>query len=162
MQQALCPSEQGAGIVAVFGHRTTTTGAQALVAKVGTVGFGGLVVQRRGCHDYAVVLPNLKSLRQGRELQREARSVGMHVLIECRSHPVQGGLAAVFGHRHTRRAAVRLLRQAEHVGFQNLQVQEDSCNDWEVDLYGLQTPGQRRDLAKEAASVGFHLTFEPG
>ena len=108
------------------------------------------------------MLPGLKTLRQARELQHEARSVGFRVLIECRSHPVQGGLAAVFGHRRTRRAALRLLRRAAHVGFRNLQVQQDRCNDWEVDLYGIQTPGQRRELAKEAASVGFHLTFEPG
>jgi hypothetical protein len=162
VQQSVCPSEQGAGILANFGHRRSTGAANQLVAQAGVVGFRGLVVQRRGCHDYAVVLPELKNLRQGRDFQREARSVGFHVQLECRSHPVVGGLAAVFGHRPTRRAAVRLLRKAEHVGFQNLQVQQDRCNDWEVDLYGIKTPAQREELVKEAASVGFHLTYEPG
>jgi hypothetical protein len=75
---------------------------------------------------------------------------------------VQGGLAAVFGHRRTRREAVRLKRQAQHFGFRNLQVQQDRCYDWEVDLYGIKTPGQRKELGKEASSVGFHITFEPG
>jgi hypothetical protein len=84
------------------------------------------------------------------------------VRIECRSHPIEGGLAAVFGHRRTRRAAVRLKRQAQALGFQNLQVQQDKCRDWEVDLYGIKTLSQRRGLAKEAASVGFHIVFEPG
>ena len=71
-------------------------------------------------------------------------------------------MAAVFGHRRTRSAALALRREAESAGFQNLQVQQDQCDDWEVDLYGLQTPEQRKDLAKEAASVGLHVTFEPG
>ena len=109
-----------------------------------------------------MVLRGLKNLRQAKDLQREARRVSLHVTIDCRSHPFQGGLAAVFGHRPTRRAALRLLREARRVGFQNLQVQQDRCNDWEVDLYGIKTPVQRQELTKEAASVGFHLTFEPG
>ena len=162
VQQSLCPSEQGAGIVANFGHRRTTGAADKLRAHAQTFGFRGLVIQLRSCHNYAVVLPGLKNLRQAKDLQREARRVSLHVTIDCRSHPFQGGLAAVFGHRPTRRAALRLLREARRVGFQNLQVQQDRCNDWEVDLYGIKTPVQRQELTKEAASVGFHLTFEPG
>ena len=57
---------------------------------------------------------------------------------------------------------VRLLREARRVGFRNLQVQQDRCSDREVDLYGIKTPVQRQELTQEAASVGFHLTFEPG
>lgn len=162
VQQSLCPSEQGAGILANFGHRRTSAAADKLIAHASTFGFRGLAVQRRACQDYAVVLPGLKTLRQARELQREARTVGLKVTIDCRSQPVLGGLAAVFGHRPTRRAARKLLREAAHVGFRNLQVQQDACNDWEVDLHGIQTQAQREELAKEAASVGFHLTFEPG
>jgi hypothetical protein len=162
IDQSVCPSEQGPGIQADFGHRRTTGAAESLVRKAGTVGFSGLTVQRQGCKDYAVVLLGLKNLRVARDFRREARSVGFPVRIECRSHPVQGGLAAVFGHRRTRRQAVKLKREAQHVGFRDLQVQQDRCYDWEVDLYGIQTPTQRDALAKEAASVGFHVTFEPG
>jgi hypothetical protein len=162
VQQSLCPSEQGAGILANFGHRRTSAAADELSAHARRFGFRGLVVQRRACHDFAVVLPGLKTLRQARELQREARTVGLKVTLDCRSQPVLGGLAAVFGHRATRRAARKLLREAAHVGFRNLQVQQDACNDWEVDLHGIQTQGQQQELTKEAASVGFRLTFEPG
>jgi len=162
VQQSLCPSQQGAGILANFGHRRTSAEADELIAHAGTFGFRGLKVQRRACKDYAAVLPGLKTLRQARELQREARTVGLKVTIDCRSQPVLGGLAAVFGHRPTRRAALNLQREAAGVGFRNLQVQQDGCNDWEVDLHGIQTQAQRQELAKEAASVGFHLTFEPG
>jgi hypothetical protein len=162
VQQSLCPSEQGAGILANFGHRRTSAAADALVTHASTFGFRGLRVQRRACHDFAVVLPGLKTVRQARELQREARTVGLKVTIDCRSQPLLGGLAGVFGHRATRRAARKLLREAAHVGFRNLQVQQDACNDWEVDLHGIQTQGQQQELTKEAARVGFHLTFEPG
>jgi len=161
-QETVCTSEQGEGIVADFGHRSTSDEAQQLATQAETVGFKGVVVQRRACDDYAVVLPGLKTVAQGRELEREARSVGLKVSVDCRSHPVQGGMAAVFGHRRTRSAALALRREAESAGFQNLQVQQDQCDDGEVDLYGLQTPEQRKDFAKEAASVGLHVTFEPG
>ena len=160
--QQACPSQQGAGILANFGTRATAAEANELLARAGAVGFQGLVVQQRSCHAYAVVLGGLKSVQQGRELQREAHSAGLPVTIDCRSQPVRGGIAAVFGHRRTRAAAVTLAREAERVGFRDLQVQQDRCNDWEVDLYGIQTQAQQRELAHEAASVGFHLAFEPG
>jgi hypothetical protein len=160
--QTVCPSEQQPGIEANFGHRRSTAAAQALAVRAEKVGFSGLAVQRRGCNDYAVVLVGLKNLREALAFRREAVGAGFPVRIECRSHPVQGGLAAVFGHRRTRRQAARLARAVRRVGFEGVQVQQDRCNDWEVDLYGITTSVQRRDLSREAASVGYHLTFEPG
>jgi cell division septation protein DedD len=162
VQQSLCPSEQTVGLSADFGHRKTRADANALLQKAAAVGFKNLVVERRGCNDFAVVLHNLQSHAQARDLQDEARSAGFAVTLDCRSHPIQGGLAAVFGHRRTRAAAMRLQQQAAAVGFQGLQVQQDTCDDWEVDLYGLKTPSQRRDFLREARSVGLHVTFEPG
>ena len=119
-------------------------------------------MERRGCDAYAVVLYGLRDLRQAREFSAETASVGFHVRIECRSHPVEGGLAAVFGHRRTKRAALRLRAAAERVGFRGLTVQQDRCRDWEVDLYGLKTPAQRREFAAEARRVGFHIVYELG
>jgi hypothetical protein len=161
-EQSVCPSEQEAGIEAVFGHRRTSAAAQRLAARAANVGFQGLVIQRRGCDDYAVVLKGLRSMRQAQVLRREADGVGFGVRIECRSHPVEGGLAAVFGHRPTKPAALQLLARAERVGFQGLRVQQDRCRDWEVDLYGITTPAQRRELAAEARQVGFHIVYELG
>jgi cell division septation protein DedD len=161
-EQSVCPSEQQAGIFAVFGHRHSAAEAQELAASAERVGFRGLVVQRRGCKNFAVVLPGLRDQRQARDFQREAAGAGFKVRIECRSHPVEGGLAAVFGHRPTKRAALRLRAQAERVGFKGLQVQQDRCHDWEVDLYGLVTAAQRRAFVAQARSVGFHILFELG
>jgi hypothetical protein len=151
-----------AGIAADFGQRRSQAAAEELQARAERVGFKGLTVQRRGCTDYAVVLLGLHTVKQGLEFKKEAEGAGFPVEIECRSHPVEGGLAAVFGHRTTRAAAQQLLKLAETSGFKGLRVQQDSCGDWEVDLYGLKTPAARRELTAEARKVGLHVTFELG
>jgi hypothetical protein len=161
-EQSVCPSQQKAGLAAVFGVRRTQEEAQKLAKDAEAVGFPGLTIEQRGCEDYAVVLYGLRNLRQAREFSAETASVGYHVRIECRSHPVEGGVAAVFGHRRTKRAALRLRAEAEGLGFQGLRVQQDRCRDWEVDLYGLTTAAQRHEFAAEAARVGFHIVYELG
>jgi hypothetical protein len=161
-EQPVCPTEQKAGITADFGKRRSQAAADELRARAEQVGFQGLAVQRRGCDDYAVVLLGLRTLKQALAFQREAESAGFPVAIECRSHPVEGGLAAVFGHRRTQRDAQELLAQAERLGFRGLRVQQDKCGDWEVDLYGLSSPGQRRTFAAEARKAGLHVRFELG
>jgi hypothetical protein len=162
VQQSVCPSEQGVGVTAVFGHARTTAQADRLASRARALGFENLVVQRRSCKDYAVVLPGLKSVRVGRTLEGEARHAGLRVTLECRSHPIEGGLAAVFGHRRTRAAAAALRRRAAAVGFKGLEVVQDRCDDWEVDLYGITAPGERAAFRAEALKAGFRVTFEPG
>jgi hypothetical protein len=160
--RATCQSQQQAGIDANFGFRRTPVAAQALIARAARLGFQNLTVQQRTCHRYAAVLTGLTSMSQARQFEQEAAGAGFPVLIECRSTPPRGGLAAVFGHRRTQRRAVVLMRAATAKGFQGLQVQQDRCGDWEVDLYGVGTAKQRAALRREAASAGYHLTFEPG
>jgi hypothetical protein len=161
-EQSVCPSQQTAGITAVFGIRRTQAAAQELLTRAEHVGFTGLTIEQRGCEDYAVVLYGLRDFRQAADFKRETYGAGFHIRVECRSHPVEGGLAAVFGHRPTKRAAMRLRASAERVGFQGLRVQQDRCRDWEVDLYGLKTQAQRREFAAEAGRVGFHIVYELG
>jgi hypothetical protein len=161
-EQSVCPSEQEPGIVAVFGETRTQAGAQELVARAEAVGFRGLVIQRRACDRFAVVLPGLRHLKQAADFQREAESAGFPVEIECRSHAVEGGLVAVFGHRPTRRQALALRAEAEAKGFRGLRVVQDRCSDWEVDLYGLKTPAQRHELAQEARQAGLRVAYELG
>jgi hypothetical protein len=158
----LCTAEQGAGITAVLGHRPTLDAAFALRDLAYGSGFQALSIQRRGCHDYAVVLSHLDSLAQARDFQKEAATVYFDVTIECRTQAARGGLNAVFGHRRTRRAAEELASRANAVGFTGLEVRQDACGDWEVDLPGLETAAQRLEFRREAASVGFRIVFEPG
>jgi hypothetical protein len=159
---AACQSQQQPGTDASFGVRRSPVAAQALIARAARLGFQSMTVQQRACNRYAAVLTGLSSMAQAREFQQEAARAGFHVLIECRSAPVRGGLAAVFGHRRSHRAAVVLMREATANGFQGLQVQQDRCGDWEVDLYGVETARQRAELRREAATVGYRLRFEPG
>jgi hypothetical protein len=159
---SVCPDEQGAGIAAVFGHRRTVDAAHALRRSAERVGFPGLTIQQRGCRDYAVVLTGLQDFAQAKDFQRQAATVDFHVRLECRTQAPEGGLNAVFGHRRTKRAAQELAGRANAVGFLGLDVRQDVCNDWEVDLEGLRTAAQRREFRAEAASVGFRIAFEPG
>src|SRR6266540_811575 len=81
-EQSVCPSEQKAGIVAVFGHRQTTAAAQQLSARAEHVGFRGLLVQRRGCNDFAVDLYGMKTRAQRHEIAAEARRAGFRIVFE--------------------------------------------------------------------------------
>lgn len=159
---ATCPSGFAAGTTALFGQRRSFDGASALRLALVRQGFEGLTIQLRNCHEYAVVLTGFDSLSQARAFQREAAGRGRRISIECRSQAPQGGLNAVFGHRRSRRAAAQLAAKAKAVGFLGLQVRQDSCDDWEVDLGGLKDAAQRRAFSAEAAHVGFHVRYEPG
>jgi hypothetical protein len=157
-----CASEASAGFTVDFGHAATPDGADALRGRARSLGFAGLTLQRRGCHDYAAVLTGFFSLGQAAALRRVAEAAGLPVRVECRTYAPSGQLDAVFGHRPTRAAAEQLRTEAERLGFQGLDVQQDRCGDWEVDLRGLRTAAQRRELEAEAANVGLGIVFEPG
>lgn len=161
-QTSSCVSEQQPGILADFGHRSNVAGGNALLARAQGVGFKGLVVQRRGCHDYAVVFSGLANMHQAVSLQREARGAGLKVTLDCRSEPFKGDIVAVFGRARTRRGAQRIAASAAQVGFRRLEVVQVACKEWHVLLHGLTSASQRRDLAAEARRVGFHVTYEPG
>jgi hypothetical protein len=159
---AFCNSEQEAGVAAVFGHRRTVDGAAALRRAAAGAGYRDLVIQRRGCADFAVVLTGFTGVAQARQLQRDAAAVNLRVRLECRTYAPRGGLNAVFGHRRTKLAAQKLATRAQAVGFLGLDVRQDRCGDWEVDLGGLRTAAQRREFRSEAVRAGFHVRFEPG
>lgn len=161
-QTSSCVSEQQPGIVADFGHRSNVAGANALLARAEGVGFKGLVVQRRGCNDYAVVFNGLSNMHQAIGLQREARGAGLKVTLDCRSEPFRGDIVAVFGRARTSRGARQIAARAAQVGFRRLEVVQVGCKEWDVLLHGLTSASQRRDLAAEARRVGFHLRYEPG
>jgi hypothetical protein len=120
------------------------------------------VIQQRGCRSFAVVLTGIESDHQGEHLKRDAARVHLRVRLECMSRMSEGGVNAVFGHRRTQRAAAKLAARLEASGFRGLEVRQDKCGDWEVDLHGLKTPAQRREFQREARQAGFHVRFEPG
>jgi hypothetical protein len=157
-----CPTEESTGVTAVFGQRRNFARAERLWRSVTGVGYRDAVIQQRGCTTYAVVLTDLVSEHQGKQLQSEAAKVHLRVQLECRSHVPQGGLNAVFGHRRSKLAAQKLAGRAQAAGFLGLDVRRDRCGDWEVDLSGLSTAAQRREFRQEAARAGFHVRFEPG
>jgi hypothetical protein len=161
-ETATCVSEQDPGIAAVFGHGRTVDAAGEIRQQAARQGYRGLLIERWDCRDYAVVLPGLATVAQGRVLQRDAQAVGLRVDVACRTYAARGGVNAVFGHRRSRRAAERLADRARAVGFNGLDVQQDRCGDWEVDLRGLATAAQQLEFQREARQAGFSIRFEPG
>src|SRR5262249_37707672 len=71
-QSSGCLWQQEAGVLADFGQFPSVDAANSEIARAGSAGFRGLVVEQRGCNRYAVVLRGLTSVAQGRSLQREA------------------------------------------------------------------------------------------
>jgi hypothetical protein len=161
-QTSSCVSQQQPGILADFGHRSSLAAANALLTRAEAGGFKGLVVQRRGCNEYAVVFSGLSNMQQAIGLQREARGVGLKITLDCRSEPFRGDIVAVFGRARNRRGAQQIAARAAKVGFRRLDVIQVGCKEWHVLLHGLTSASQGRALAAEARRVGFRVTYEPG
>jgi len=66
----------------IFGRRTTAGGAVALRSTVLAAGFSGAAIERDGLQDYEVVVAGLRSLGQGHDFQKEAKTAGYAVVLE--------------------------------------------------------------------------------
>jgi hypothetical protein len=78
----------------------------------------------------------------------------------CASNEVRTHDEAVFGHFATRSAAATVMRSAAALGFKGIKIENDGCSDYEVEIDGADTGGQRSSFAREAAGAGFPVTFE--
>jgi hypothetical protein len=76
-----CPDTDG-DWEGIFGHPTTIPAAISLRSAVLKAGFVGAAIERDGVHDYEVEVSGLRSLSQGREFQKEAKSAGYRVALE--------------------------------------------------------------------------------
>src|SRR6185437_10185860 len=66
----------------------------------------------------------------------------------------------VFGHFSSRTAAAHMLKNARSYGFDGLRIENEGCGDFEVEIDGADTEQQRGSISREAAKVGFQVTFE--
>jgi hypothetical protein len=67
---------------------------------------------------------------------------------------------AVFGHFASRVDALKLKARARAQGFQGMKIEDDGCDDFEVEIDGADAQADRTSFAKEAARAGFQVTFE--
>src|SRR5205085_1342772 len=79
----------------------------------------------------------------------------------CRTSEVRSHVEAVFGHFATRTAAEEIVRRLEENGFKNIEVENDGCGDFEVELDGVASP-DRTPFALEAKRAGYEVSFEQG
>ncbi len=76
-----CPDTRG-DWEGVFGHPATVPAAISLRSAVLKAGFAGAAIERDGPHDYEVEVAGLRSMSQGREFQKEAKTAGYRVMLE--------------------------------------------------------------------------------
>jgi hypothetical protein len=76
-----CPDRHG-DWEGVFGHPATVPAAISLRSAVLKAGFVSAAIERDGPHDYEVEVAGLRSLSQGREFQKEAKTAGYRVTLE--------------------------------------------------------------------------------
>jgi hypothetical protein len=68
---------------------------------------------------------------------------------------------AVFGHATSFWQGVLQRRGIQHFGFRGIQLEKDYCDDIELAVPGVDTPGVRNNLVKEADASHVHVSFEP-
>ena len=68
---------------------------------------------------------------------------------------------AVFYHTTSRTQMLRFLPRVQHIGFKDLLLEKDSCDDIELMVTGIDNPARRVDIAQEAMQGGRTVSFEP-
>jgi len=67
---------------------------------------------------------------------------------------------AVFAHTTSVTQAILVRRALTAKGFKGIELEKDYCDDVEIELPGLDTPGQRSDFQHEADVSGVPISFE--
>lgn len=78
----------------------------------------------------------------------------------CRTDEARTHDEAVLGHFATRAAARRLRARAAALGFRGVEIENEGCGDFEVEIDGADRQADRSSFAAEARRAGFHATFE--
>jgi hypothetical protein len=68
---------------------------------------------------------------------------------------------AVFFHVTSKSQAIPYLRKLQHIGFTDIQLEKDACDDLEIGFTGVDSPNSRTTIAQEAMQGGRTVSFEP-
>lgn len=81
-------------------------------------------------------------------------------LAGCATPEIRQHNEAVFGHFASAAAAQAYARRPKTLGFQGMKIENEGCGDWELEIDGADTAGQRASFSAEATKAGFHISFE--
>jgi hypothetical protein len=152
-----------AHINAVFGHFATLADAKAYKAKAAAKVFKGLQIMNNGCGDYEVYIGGADRPSDQSSFYKEARDAGFHVTYQQSAPPMQyqpNHVVGVFGTFRTVAKANSLMWTLSDRGFWFLDLAR-APNRWLVVIP--QVPIKKAlSIAKEVATAGFHIQFQPG
>jgi hypothetical protein len=81
----------------------------------------------------------------------------------CRTVDKSPHWEAVFGHFTNPTSAATFRARLARTGFKGLQIEDDGCGDFELEVAGLDQPGTRNAFVKEVVGAHYQVSFEaPG
>jgi hypothetical protein len=150
-------------INAVFGHFATQAAAKAYDAVAAGRKFQGLQIVNNGCGDYEVFIGGADRPSDQASFYKEARGAGFHVTYQQSAPPMQyepNSVVGVLGSFRTVAQANALMWKLSDRGFWFLDLARAS-NRWLVVVPHVPIK-KALPLAKEVATAGFHIQFQPG
>jgi hypothetical protein len=153
---------------AVFGHDSSSAGAEALRARLVASFFQNATLEQDGCGDIEVEVPGgagLDTEAQRKDFLIEARQQHFTVHFEApccyTTKTLAKGWYASFGKRSTLEAATALELRALSVRFSHLEIERTGPSSYVVVLpggAGFATAAGRASFAAEARSSSAHLS----
>jgi hypothetical protein len=150
-------------INAVFGHFATLTAAKSYKAEAAAKVFKGLRIVNNGCGDYEVYIGGADRPSDQSSFYKEARGAGFHVTYQQSAPPMQFApdhVVGVFGSFRSVAKANALMWALSDRGFWFLDLAR-SPSRWLVVIPHVPIT-KALSIAKEVATAGFHVQFQPG
>lgn len=148
---------------AVFGHFASAAAAGAYARAPRALDYQGLKIENEGCGDWELEIDGADTTRQRASFSAEATKSGFHISFEQTGdplHPPPGQVVGVIARKATVTAANALVWELVGRGWQYLDI-VDSAGNWLVVMP--QVPVKSAlSIARELATVGFRIRFEPG
>jgi len=148
---------------AVFGHFATAAAAKKLARAAASQGFKGIKIVDKGCGDFQVMIDGADDQLTRNRFAAEASRAGYQVTFEQTAPAMRyqpGQVVGVFARKRTIGEANAMMWRLASVGFRYIDVVPWG-KAWLVVMP--QVPVKSAlSIAKEAATVGYHIQFRPG
>lgn len=147
----------------VFGHFATHAGAAALRKHAASMGYKGMKIENEGCSDFEVEIDGADTQRQRSSFANEAAKSGLAITFEQQAPPMafqQGEVVGILGRLKTLPEANALMQRLAKASFRYIDLLP-SGRQWLVIMPQVPVKASL-SIAKEVASAGFHIHFQPG
>ena len=147
----------------VFGHFSTPAAAKAIAARATRRQLEGIKIESEGCGDYEVEIDGADTEKQRSSFANEAAKLGFTITFEQQAPPMafqENYVVGVLGRKRSLADANALMWRLAKANFRYIDV-VPSGRIWLVIMP--QVPVKAAlSIAKEVATVGYHIQFQPG